>query len=126
MTTCKLLSASMLALGMVLAWGHGPAYAQASPCADDVQKFCKDVAAGGGARYQCLKRHEKDLSEACKKHVADMGQKVRGVRAACWDDIERVCGEVQPGRGRIYQCLREHESELSEPCKAALPPPRKP
>ncbi len=125
MTTGKMLSATMLALGAFVVWGHGSASAQASPCAADVQKFCKDIPAGGGTRYQCLKDHEKDLSDACKKHVADMGQKVRGVRAACWDDIDRVCGEVEPGRGRVYQCLREHENELSEPCKAALAPPAK-
>lgn len=94
-------------------------------CGADVEKFCKDVPVGGGRRYKCLKEHEKDLSEPCRKHVADVQTKAQGMHEACWDDVTRLCSDVQAGRGRILKCLKDHESGLSEPCKAALQPPKK-
>lgn len=41
---------------------------------------------------------------------------LEAVRAACSADIDKLC----PGEDRIGQCLRKHESELSEKCKAGL------
>ncbi|PIW01411.1 MAG: hypothetical protein COW42_04980 [Deltaproteobacteria bacterium CG17_big_fil_post_rev_8_21_14_2_50_63_7] len=35
----------------------------------------------------------------------------------CKADIERLCGDVELGGGRIAQCLVEHESELSTQCQ---------
>jgi hypothetical protein len=101
------------------------AQAGADACGADVEKYCKDVPVGGGRRYRCLKEHEKELSEPCRKHIADVQGKVRGIHEACWDDVSRLCGGVRRGGGRILQCLKDHESELSDPCKAALAPPKK-
>lgn len=38
----------------------------------------------------------------------------------CKEEIAKFCKEVQPGRGRIAQCLKGHESELSPACKKRL------
>ena len=35
----------------------------------------------------------------------------------CMDEIEKFCKDVQPGKGRMAQCLKEHENELSTSCK---------
>jgi hypothetical protein len=94
-------------------------------CGADVERFCKDVPPAGGRRYKCLKEHEKDLSDGCRKHIADVQGRVRGMHEACWDDVSRFCSEVRPGRGRILACLKEHEDELSAPCKEALQPQKK-
>ena len=40
-------------------------------CADDVQKFCKDVKPGQGRIVKCLKEHEKDVSPECKAKMTD-------------------------------------------------------
>ncbi len=42
------------------------------------------------------------------------------VRAACETDVPKVCPGVQPGGGRIIQCLVQHQNEVSEACKQAL------
>jgi len=42
------------------------------------------------------------------------------VRAACMNDIKTLCGSVEPGRGQIRECIREHRAQLSEGCKTAL------
>lgn len=41
-------------------------------------------------------------------------------RAACRQDVQHFCSDVQHGHGRIIQCLQQHSSELSEGCSQAL------
>jgi hypothetical protein len=38
----------------------------------------------------------------------------------CKDEVPKFCADVPPGGGRLALCLRKHDAELSEPCKAAL------
>ena len=42
------------------------------------------------------------------------------VRGACMNDIKTLCGSVQPGGGRIRECMREHRTQLSNGCKLAI------
>jgi hypothetical protein len=37
-------------------------------------------------------------------------------RAACGEDVQRFCGDLQPGGGRLVQCLSSHTTELSAEC----------
>ena len=47
------------------------------------------------------------------------------VRAACESDVTKLCAGVQPGGGRIMQCLSQHKSEGSDACKQAIMKARK-
>ena len=38
----------------------------------------------------------------------------------CADDIEKYCKETKPGGGRLLNCLKEHETELSESCRGKI------
>jgi hypothetical protein len=113
MITVAALWMSVAAVRLVEAQGQGP-------CADDVQKFCKDVQPGAGRIARCLKEHENDLSLACKRQMAEVKKGVHEFREACEDDVLRLCAGVKPRGGRIIKCLKENENELSPECKAKM------
>lgn len=94
------------------------------PCAADFTKFCKEVKPGDEHIMQCMKEHAKDLSPECK---ADLRQKKEQKnsegnqkQSACKEDVEMFCKDVQPGGGRLIQCLKKHSAELSPACQDTL------
>jgi hypothetical protein len=40
---------------------------------------------------------------------------------ACRNDVKALCGSVQPGEGRIRNCMREHRTQLSNAASWLLP-----
>lgn len=52
--------------------------------------------------------------------LAGSGSAGAGLRAACGEDIKKLCPEVQPGGGRILQCLAGQKDKVTEGCRAAL------
>jgi hypothetical protein len=39
---------------------------------------------------------------------------------ACKSDLEKFCKDVQPGQGRIVQCIKQYEAEFSPACKKQI------
>lgn len=39
---------------------------------------------------------------------------------ACKADVQTLCPGIQPGDGRIKQCMMKNRAKLSDSCKAAL------
>lgn len=39
---------------------------------------------------------------------------------ACKADFEKYCKDVKPGEGRIMRCMKEHENDFSQACKAKM------
>jgi hypothetical protein len=112
----------------MLCWA-GAAAAQGPPaCAEDAQRFCADVQPGGGRIMQCLRQHAAELSSGCKDAMQRLGgpggrkSMMRGNPWAkdCEADVAKFCQGVQPGGGRIMQCLQGHAGELSSACKTAI------
>ncbi|MBI5846563.1 MAG: hypothetical protein HZB31_01165 [Nitrospirae bacterium] len=93
-------------------------------CDEDAAKFCKDVQRGGGQVVKCLQEHEKDVTPACKQEMAEMKSKMKGFKEFCGDEVQKYCKDIKPGEGRIIQCLKGHEDQLSSQCKSNLPPLR--
>jgi hypothetical protein len=51
-------------------------------CADDAQKFCANVPAGGGRVIACLKEHRDSLSDQCKQAAARVAAMSNGGASA--------------------------------------------
>lgn len=90
------------------------------PCLADIQKLCANVPGSADQIQSCLKSHEKDLSKECKAHVGDVRRLAGELAATCIWDIERFCGDVNPGGGRMVECLKGQGNNLSPTCKDRL------
>jgi hypothetical protein len=105
----------------VVLYSGSRAYAEESLlCADDIEKYCREIKPGGGRIMNCLKAHETELSVSCRGKIGELQGIIKDCEQACAGDIARFCKEVQPGGGRIVKCLREHDKELSPSCTAKL------
>lgn len=89
----------------------------ANPCREDIQKFCSGIEPGQGRIAQCLKQNESRLSAACREKGPDMKARFKAAQEACVADVKKHCSGVEPGGGRIIQCLQENEDKLSAECK---------
>jgi hypothetical protein len=112
------------AVAMSLAAAAGPPAAAEDPCAEDVQRLCPGVKAGGGRVTRCLRDRLDGLSAACRAKL-DAGalearRVVEAFGRACRADVEQYCADVEPGRGRVLGCLAQHQIEVSSPCQAEL------
>ncbi len=94
-------------------------------CHADVMRLCSAVRGQPGAVASCLAEHKDELSEACQAQVEQrsaQGQRIgRRIQQSCADELARYCPEARPGGGGLGRCLRPHEADLSEACRAALP-----
>lgn len=52
--------------------------------------------------------------------LADNAPSVAALRAACTTDAQQLCAGVQPGGGRIIECLKTHTDALSAGCKQVI------
>ncbi len=102
----------------MLALTAGPVRAEPSACGPDSERLCSNVKEGGGARIQCLFEHQAQLSPACREQVEHMQAHAQEVSNACSDDAARLCKGVEAGKGRVVQCLAEHEAQLTPDCRA--------
>jgi hypothetical protein len=119
-----------------------------SACRSDYPKVCAGVPTGGAPALQCLEKNKAKLSAGCEKAVsaASGGGATAGaaaaaapaaptvivlrpmrpreellvLRSACGADVRTICGGVQPGGGRIVQCLATNAAQLSPACKDVL------
>ena len=105
---------SILAIGVIMLLSTTFATAQQREvmreCAAEIRASCGDVPAGG--IRSCLNSHLADLTRPCQ--VALIG--AAALANECRGDVQTLCGNVQPGGGRIEACLQSHLTQLSPSC----------
>ena len=110
---------AVLGIGIVLAPN---ASAQFGNCRQDLRNFCSDVARSDDrAKLQCLSQHKNELSAECRTQIETQSGVRQSKRQACRSDIGKFCSSVdRQDRRALSKCLREHESEITEECRASL------
>ena len=91
----------------------------AGPCEGDVAFFCQG-AEGPKQVLGCLKQNFQQLSPQCKMHIVELAEAVKEAHQDCEQDLFMLCLGVQPGGGRIIQCLKLNKDYLSPECKAGI------
>jgi len=119
----------LIALLLIVA-GSEALSERADPCRGDRNRYCANVEKGKGRHRKCLVEHKAELSEACREHIAAVearpdkrapkGRRGDGLRKACSADLAERCPTAIGKRGKVMQCLRRNESDLSQPCQAKL------
>jgi hypothetical protein len=89
-------------------------------CAKDFIAYCTT-----GPISDCIANHREKFQPACRAAIDRAGPTVAGNGAgprqwACVQDARAFCSHVQPGQGRILQCLEQHLSELQPLCQVTL------
>jgi Cysteine rich repeat len=99
----------------------------ASTCKSDIATYCPKVVPGGGRMAFCMLAHEDQISDKCYGAIFDAVKNVQLSisniwRAAevCDSEIDKVCGNVEPGEGRIAQCLIDNKTKLGTNCQAEV------
>ncbi len=92
------------------------------PCAEEIEKFCKDVCPGEGRMLKCLQDHDSELSAVCRDKIKASERRMEEAKQTCAKEIEKFCAGVKPGGGRLIKCLRPHLEELSPACREKFEP----
>ncbi|MGZ3775030.1 MAG: cysteine rich repeat-containing protein [Pseudobdellovibrionaceae bacterium] len=87
------------------------------PCAKDREALCGKVEPGEGRVMKCMEENKGKVSPQCKEHMEEMGKNAHGAMKACHEDMEKFCGKVEHGEGRVMKCMKEHKDSLSSSCK---------
>lgn len=92
-------------------------------CDAEVQQFCPDSLTGENRR-RCVAQRLKRLPPPCRQILRQRmvrWKEAEGYKAACADDVKRVCPGVEPGDGHVLQCLQARAQDISEGCYQRLP-----
>lgn len=96
-------------------------------CDEAADRYCWNVEPGHGRVWQCLKQNENNLNASCRKEVSahltqmETAMKSENFQKACKSDRKKYCRYVEWTDTRVTKCLRIHDVELTDKCRAALP-----
>ena len=96
-------------------------------CKKELDTYCKNVTPGEGRVLACLYAFEDKLSDRCEYALYDAAAQLEQAVAAlkyaavqCKDDLKAFCSNVEPGEGRLLQCIDKNSAKVSANCKQAL------
>ena len=118
----------------ILLFGINSAIAQqdlvetvANGCKTELEKYCNQVTPGQGRVLACLYAYGDKLSSRCEYALYDAAVQLERAVAAlsyvaneCDADMEKYCESIEPGEGRLLECLEKHDKEVSGRCKQAI------
>ena len=119
-----------LLAGMAFAQSAAPVVAPAAPvvdvraaCKSDMDAFCPGVERGE-SRRACVDANKDKFSDSCKAARSanrDANQDRReAFRAACADDVAKLCATAPKGQGQVVECIRANADKVTSACKTKL------
>jgi hypothetical protein len=118
---------AVASFGAPPARGQGLVENVTESCKTELQTYCSQVTPGENRVLACIYAHGDKLSRRCEKALYDAAaaleraiNTVAYVANQCRTDIESKCADIQPGQGRIAQCLADNKGSLSQTCTQAL------
>jgi len=123
----------LLAISLVLFFA-GSALAQeglvqtvTDGCKKEITTYCKGVAPGEGRVLACLYAYGDKLSSRCEYALYDASVQLERVINAlsyvaneCRNDLKTYCSAVDPGEGRLLDCLQKNKAKISGRCTQAI------
>ena len=99
----------------------------AKGCDKEIKTYCKDVVAGEGRVLACLYAYEDKLSGKCEYALYDAAVRLQRAITAlaymaneCEADLHAFCSDIQPGGGRLLDCIEKNDAKVSKRCKQAM------
>lgn len=87
-------------------------------CKPFIEKFCKDVKIGQGRVLKCLRTHDAELTDDCKKDLVEQEKFLNMYPKVCWDAYEKVCGKIPADQFMETQaCLFREKSKFPAECQ---------
>jgi len=127
-TTIVLIALGIMSLLFTnAAAGENLVQTVANGCRVELEKYCSNVTPGEGRILACLYAHGDKLSPKCEYALYDAAAQLERAVAAlsyvaneCDEDLDKYCSAVAPGEGRLLNCLKKKEKQLTKRCKQAL------
>jgi hypothetical protein len=69
---------------------------------------------------KCLNDHRDDQSMACKDWLEDQNKSLKGLNAACPEEIFNLCSSSASDGIRLYKCLEGNYFALKSNCREKL------
>ena len=95
-------------------------------CKAELEKYCGQVTPGEGRVLACLYAHNDKLSGRCEYALYDAAAQLERAAAAlayvaneCGPDLRKHCAAAEAGEGRLLDCLKKNDAEVSNRCKQA-------
>jgi hypothetical protein len=96
-------------------------------CNKELESYCKQVTPGDGRVLACLYAYQDKLSGRCEYALYDAAAQLERVVGAltyvaneCGADLKKHCAAIQPGGGRLAQCLKKNEKDIGKRCRQAM------
>ena len=128
MMVCLMVVGCVMVLGRVaFAQQRGPVETVLDGCSKEFESYCKNVTPGEGRLLACLYAYSDKLSNRCEFALYDAASQLQRALTAltylaneCRDDLKKYCSDVQPGEGRLVDCIAKKADVLSDRCKTAI------
>jgi hypothetical protein len=128
MSMCLVVLSCVVFLGgIAVAQQKGPIETVLDGCGKEFESYCKNVTPGEGRLLACLYAYSDKLSTRCEYALYDAASQLARALTAltylaneCRDDLKTYCSNVQPGEGRLLECIAKKKDVISDRCKNAI------